>query len=773
MSQRLTTKDVMDKTRLSAKQLARLVKMGVIPRPTQGVAPQGQGRTSYWDESVVSRIHRLMEVRQERKCDWRAAGDHLDALISEQARGNATVGVILAAGRGTRLWPIGSGNPAAMVPVAGKPLISTVINHMADHGIRRVIVVVGHLGDRLREYLENAYEESELTVEVVEQPQPYDGPLSALREAIRSIADSPVLIQLGDTLVRDRLELNRDFVLFEHVPDYRRWCLVTKSRDGTVDKFFDKLSESPPVSKPYMALVGVYFLRDLQLLRSCIDSVYSDNEKRGNEQQGREYQLSSALERYARKVAIELRKAGHWYDVGNLDNYQRTRSSVIQSRSSNEISVDQRGVVTKKSDSDDLHQEINWYASVPSHVLPLTPRIFGFSREAGNTHIQLEYLPSPTLAEYYLSNVNNDFWDYAVTHVLDRWHETFFRHTDEAPHDSSERVANTQLMYWNKIVDRLEQLPTRGELHTILHAEAPIEFNGKTVRPWCDLKEELQTRLLELAQHAHWSLIHGDLHFGNIHFDVGSAQVKLIDPRGIFGNARGCYGDARYDLAKFLHSFHGGFALLSADMFRLKGGNGQYALEFLGGANRDHLLQLFDRWLSKTLRISLSELILVEATLFLSMLPLHADSPRRQVAACLVGLQLATEALNNLRRRHDSFRICADLDGTICNLSADANYSAVEPVPEAIASLTRLREQGAYIIIYTALRMRTHNGNVESAISEVGNLTRKWLIDHNVPYDELVFGKPYAHCYIDDLAVRFETWPRAMEEIARKIDGHS
>lgn len=49
--------------------------------------------------------------------------------------------------------------------------------------------------------------------------------------------------------------------------------------------------------------------------------------------------------------------------------------------------------------------------------------------------------------------------------------------------------------------------------------------------------------------------------------------------------------------------------------------------------------------------------------------------------------------------------------------------------------------------------MRTHNGNVGAVIADIGPVTLKSLADFGIPYDEIFFGKPYAHIYVDDLAV--------------------
>jgi len=99
-------------------------------------------------------------------------------------------------------------------------------------------------------------------------------------------------------------------------------------------------------------------------------------------------------------------------------------------------------------------------------------------------------------------------------------------------------------------------------------------------------------------------------------------------------------------------------------------------------------------------------------------------------------------------------RFCFDLDNTLVDSSGvNGDYTKSKPIHKNINFLKKLKEHGAYIIIYTARRMRTHKGDVKKVIDEVGNLTKEMLKKYEVPYDELIFGKPWAHFYIDDLAI--------------------
>ena len=99
-------------------------------------------------------------------------------------------------------------------------------------------------------------------------------------------------------------------------------------------------------------------------------------------------------------------------------------------------------------------------------------------------------------------------------------------------------------------------------------------------------------------------------------------------------------------------------------------------------------------------------------------------------------------------------RICFDLDNTLVTAPTEKhNYRTVKPIQHNINLLNYLHKLGHTIIIHTARRMKTFNGNVGKVIQDVSEITLNTLKTFNIYYDELYFGKPFAHIYIDDLAI--------------------
>ena len=99
-----------------------------------------------------------------------------------------------------------------------------------------------------------------------------------------------------------------------------------------------------------------------------------------------------------------------------------------------------------------------------------------------------------------------------------------------------------------------------------------------------------------------------------------------------------------------------------------------------------------------------------------------------------------------------------DLDDTICfpnhtMIDTYSKYSLAKPNPKVIDKIRWLKNEGHTIIIHSARRMLTHKGNLAAIENDVGSVTRQWLTEYAVPYDELIFGKPYGDAYVDDKAV--------------------
>jgi len=112
--------------------------------------------------------------------------------------------------------------------------------------------------------------------------------------------------------------------------------------------------------------------------------------------------------------------------------------------------------------------------------------------------------------------------------------------------------------------------------------------------------------------------------------------------------------------------------------------------------------------------------------------------------------------------------LVVDIDDTICTplhgrSESEVKYGMANPNRPMIASLQKAKKNGYRIVLHTARRMLTHDGDINKIINDVGKITTDWLDKYEVPYDEIVWGKPYGVYYIDDKAMTPEEFVKMME----------
>ena len=101
-------------------------------------------------------------------------------------------------------------------------------------------------------------------------------------------------------------------------------------------------------------------------------------------------------------------------------------------------------------------------------------------------------------------------------------------------------------------------------------------------------------------------------------------------------------------------------------------------------------------------------------------------------------------------------KIIIDLDDTICS-TKNGDYENSIPKENVIKKIKEYKNLGFEIIIYTSRNMRTYKGNVDLIKANTLPIIIKWLEKFDVPYDEIIVGKPwpsFGGFYVDDKAIR-------------------
>lgn len=102
-------------------------------------------------------------------------------------------------------------------------------------------------------------------------------------------------------------------------------------------------------------------------------------------------------------------------------------------------------------------------------------------------------------------------------------------------------------------------------------------------------------------------------------------------------------------------------------------------------------------------------------------------------------------------------KIIIDLDETISSKIEGKGYESAQPRNDVIARMRHYRELGFEICIFTSRNMRTFKGNIGKINAHTLPVIIDWLSKNEVPYDEIIVGKPWCGhdgFYVDDRAIR-------------------
>ncbi len=108
--------------------------------------------------------------------------------------------------------------------------------------------------------------------------------------------------------------------------------------------------------------------------------------------------------------------------------------------------------------------------------------------------------------------------------------------------------------------------------------------------------------------------------------------------------------------------------------------------------------------------------------------------------------------------KYEDYTFVFDVDGTICPIKkSDEKYEDLIPYPEIVKKIQGMKKEGARIIICSSRNMRTYDNNIGLINANTAPVMIDWLKKWEIPFDEIIFGKPWAGkkgFYVDDRTVR-------------------
>lgn len=231
--------------------------------------------------------------------------------------------IIPVAGAGTKLRPHSYTQPKALIPLAGKTVLSIIIDQLQEAGIKEFIFIVGYLGDKIRDYVKAKY--PDLITHYVHQTD-RQGVGHAIRLTKSIVDQDEVFVVLGDSIceydVQEVVNSPYSMIGVRKVDDPRDFGVAEIEEDG----FINRVVEKPQIPKSNMALVGVYKLKETEQMFQCLEN----NIRQGLRSHG-EYSLTDALECMIQMGSkFKAFKVENWFDCGRKETLLESNATLLK-----------------------------------------------------------------------------------------------------------------------------------------------------------------------------------------------------------------------------------------------------------------------------------------------------------------------------------------------------------------------------------------------------------------------------------------------------------
>lgn len=323
-------------------------------------------------------------------------------------------------------------------------------------------------------------------------------------------------------------------------------------------------------------------------------------------------------------------------DLGNIRDFLSLSSGSTSTRHFNEVLIDTYYYTKSSTDKRKMQAEYAFYGLVPERMRPWLIQSFDFNDEGERaSYKMLRYY----LADAALQWVHGAFEIETFKPFIERL-LFFISDRHKQPCNKEHSAALAQDLFVTKLERRVKEFlaTSEGERINQLASNATPELD---INHLLNRYLTLYKRFEKSFSFNYHVVGHGDPCFSNVLYDQQRYLLKLIDPKGAL-TAEELWTHPLYDLCKISHSVLGDYDFINNGLYTVGfADNNELELSFRH-TNHENLKSIFLNQV-KTLGHDLRIIRLGEASLFLSMLPIHIDYPNKVLAFMLNARQILNE----------------------------------------------------------------------------------------------------------------------------------
>ncbi len=323
-------------------------------------------------------------------------------------------------------------------------------------------------------------------------------------------------------------------------------------------------------------------------------------------------------------------------DLGNIRDFLSFMNGSTAARHFNELSADAHYYTKRSADRAKMRAEYAFYGMVPESMRPWLIQPFDLREtDSGASYRMLRYYLADAALQWVHGAFDADSFDAFIARLL-----FVLQERPRRPCTREQSAAMARALFVTKLEQRSSDflaLPEGRRINTLAASASPtLELSAQLAR-----FQRLYARHEKGFVCDAMVIGHGDPCFSNVLYDQQRYLLKLIDPKG-GPDLESLWTHPLYDLCKVSHSVLGDYDFINNGLYRVGFSDHNAMLLHLDYTNQAALQPLFRRQLG-ALGHSERHVRLGEASLFLSMLPLHIDYPNKALAFMLKASQILDE----------------------------------------------------------------------------------------------------------------------------------
>ena len=333
---------------------------------------------------------------------------------------------------------------------------------------------------------------------------------------------------------------------------------------------------------------------------------------------------------------MEALSGDMFVDLSSFDEFIRYITSGFDARFFNTLEGDQYTVTKRSSNKEKIKSEYQFYYFLPKEMQHWFVQPYAYEESDQTASYTMERMHMTDLAIQYVHGaVSLEDLDQILCQLF-----YFLRTRCTKKISEEEYEQQSKHLYLDKVLERLAGLKKSSyfeKMNGMIGAGTSYKDIDSIFSHYEDLYKQIHKKYTFEPLS---TVSHGDLCFSNILYQRHANILRMIDPKGAKEEAD-IWMDPWYDLAKLSHSICGRYDFFNSGLYQVEVGK-DLKLKLQVDFENQAYVELFQNYLNEN-QFSYAIVRLYEASLFLSMLPLHMDNPQKVFGFLLNGIEIIKE----------------------------------------------------------------------------------------------------------------------------------